>query len=561
MKPLLFLTYRSLVNGIRRALTSPKRLVSLVLIVGYYFWFFIRPGLVVSRQPGMDQFRIQLDHFSPAVVDAVLFGLFATMSVLLAFGIFSVKGGFKPADVDVLFPTPISPKIVLAFRIVRGYLGTLIFPLLIVLLMLPASRRGWTGLFHNANPGDSALAMKSMSLAWILMALCWVAIAYAVRLFIDRSDLKSDRNEKIIGWTLGLTILAVGIFLYFKFTQVQTARDAVAIAQHPFLRVVFFTASAATQMAMAPLTGNLFGAMLGASLMLAIIAAAIWAAMTQTNWMYDQAAAKAFSQSQTQKRVSQGDMVGEAAARAQTGKKKQYRKRWMHKVKACGPWALIWKEVFIQTRSAGGLLAILLVAGIAIGVLPFASPRDSSKGAPYFFLILQTMLVLMATLNVAMSGFIEMPRRVDLQKPLPFSPFSIVFAEVASKSIWGILVPFASCAIIVFLHPSWWGFALAVMAFSPGFSLVISATVFLITVLFPEEDDPTQVQFHRAVMLFAVVIAAAPGFGLAIGGLIVPALREWPFIPALVGGAFHVAIACILIFLASNLYATYNPSE
>lgn len=207
------------------------------------------------------------------------------------------------------------------------------------------------------------------------------------------------------------------------------------------------------------------------------------------------------------------------------------------------------------------MLAIMLIPGTVFGLVPVFALRDNTKTAPFMFLGFQAMLILMITMNMAMSGFIEVLRRVDLQKPLPFSPFANVFSEVISKSVWGVLISLLSCTVVVALQPQWWAFALAVLVFNPGLSIVMSAAIFLITVLFPDEDDPTQRQFHRLVMLLAVVIAAAPGFGIAIGGLIVPALREMPFIPALIGGLVHLGIASVLVFLASQLYASYNPSE
>lgn len=562
MKPLLFLTYKSVFNGIRRAITSPKRITSLIIIVAYYFWIFIRPSMASGRQPGMDKLAQHFGQFSMPLVDAALFGLFAAMSLLLAFGIFTTKGGFKPADVDVLFPTPISPKMVLGFRIVREYLGTLLFPLFMVLIMFPATKAGWTGLFGHAKSGDSQLAMRSMSIAWILMALCWVAIAYAAGMFVNRSDLKSDRNKKIIGWSMGIVVAATVGFLYYRFSQVQSADDAVAIAQHPFLRLVFFTATAATHMATAPLTGHWGDGLLGAGMMIGIIAAAIWAAMTQAGWMYDQAAVKGFGQLEARKRRAQGDMVGEAVTRAQSGRKKQYRKRWIHRLRANGVWALIWKEVFIQARSAGSLMIIMLLPGIIFTIMPiFLMREESSKSGSIIFMLFQTMVILMVTMNTAMSGFIEVLRRVDLQKPLPFSPFANVYSEVVSKAVGGMIVSAVSCVVAIVATPSWWASVLAVVFFNPGLSIVMSAAIFLVTVLFPDEDDATQRQFHRMVMLLAVVIAAAPGFGIAGGLFLVPALRELPFIPALIGGAVHLGIATVLVLLASQLYASYNPSE
>ena len=48
MRPLVFLTVRSFVNGVKRALTSGKRLVGLLFFAGYYFWLVFRP---IGRPP------------------------------------------------------------------------------------------------------------------------------------------------------------------------------------------------------------------------------------------------------------------------------------------------------------------------------------------------------------------------------------------------------------------------------------------------------------------------------------------------------------------------------
>ncbi len=68
-----------------------------------------------------------------AVVDAVVFSVFAAMSIFLLVSILSPRGGFRQPDIDVLFPTPVNPRIVMFFRMFRDYLVTLLSPLLLAM--------------------------------------------------------------------------------------------------------------------------------------------------------------------------------------------------------------------------------------------------------------------------------------------------------------------------------------------------------------------------------------------------------------------------------------------
>jgi hypothetical protein len=43
MKPLFYLWARQILNGIKRAVSSPKRLISVLVGLGYYIGFFLRP--------------------------------------------------------------------------------------------------------------------------------------------------------------------------------------------------------------------------------------------------------------------------------------------------------------------------------------------------------------------------------------------------------------------------------------------------------------------------------------------------------------------------------------
>src|SRR5579859_638612 len=149
MRPLTFLFTRTLANGVKRALTSPKRTISLLFFALYYFGLIAQPFRhdTVAR-PSLP-FGPSLSLPSRYVLDGAVFGIMAFASMAMLSGVLTYRGGFRPADVDVLFPTPISPKVVLAFRVVRDYLMTLILPLFFGLLGFRATRIGLQTLFTN----------------------------------------------------------------------------------------------------------------------------------------------------------------------------------------------------------------------------------------------------------------------------------------------------------------------------------------------------------------------------------------------------------------------------
>src|SRR4051794_31559313 len=122
LKPLLYLTCRTVVNGVRRAVTSPKRLVYFLFFLSYYFFIFIRPTFTPSRfeRIGAPTGVVGTLPFPPLeVIDAFAFAVFAVLSLFQMSTLSVYQTALRTADVDVLFPTPISPRLVLLFKIAR----------------------------------------------------------------------------------------------------------------------------------------------------------------------------------------------------------------------------------------------------------------------------------------------------------------------------------------------------------------------------------------------------------------------------------------------------------
>ena len=561
MKPLWFLTYKTFLNGVKRALSSPRRLIGLLFFAGYYFMFFIRPAMGPTRSVSIpDRMRGAIEFPPMQIIEAVCFGILALLSLFMMLGVMSQQAGFKPADVDVLFATPVKPRIVLLFRMARDYLFTLLLPFIVVLLGLRPAKMGWESLVRNLpNNAYADLALKALILSWLLMAMSWVGINYAVSLFINRSDKASTRNKRILGWSIAIVVLSTIGYITYSSYGMTSVRGILELTQSPWLRSVFFTATFATQLTLAPLYGDVWGAALGGGALLCLIIGSLWVALSQADWMYDQAAVKGFDSMNVRNAHRRGDMMGAMAEMARRGKIKAGRRTWVHRLKMNGPWALLWKEFFLQTRGMIGLLLMLGLMGLAFCLMPaFAPTRDNEMTAGGFFFLMQAVSLFMMTLAISQTGFVEVLKKVDLQKPLPFSPPVIVFFEIVSKSLLGIAVAVSGAIAAVIVNPSLLPYAFAALIYSPALSVLLSSSVFLVTITFPDIDDPTQRQFRGIMMMLALVILGLPP---TAAFLALWAFGVAPWIAALAGAAVCLGMSALSCFVSGRLYESFNPSE
>lgn len=564
MKPLLFLTFKQFKNAVIRNLSSPKRLLGLLFFGAYYFGFFIRPafsGRMSNPLPGGPVRG--LFEFPPMdVLEAIVFTILAFLSLFMFLSAAANQTAFKPADVDMLFPTPIKPRVVLVFRLIRDYLFTLIFPFVIVLFGLYPAKLGWESIFRNfPNEAYAGMAIRALSVGWILIALTWVSINYATSLFINRSDRQSDRNKALLIWGIVVVTVALGAYIYLEARDAKTVADWIAISKSPIVRIYFLPSTLATYLVMSPLYANwLLGAagMLG---LLLLICLPLWLSMSQADWMYDQAAARGFGAMHMRDMQRKGDILGMVAERARQGKVKVKTGSWVHGLKLKGPAALLWKEHFMQVRGMTGVLIGLLIQCVMMAMLPFIIPKSGKGDMPgeVMLLLMHAIGVMSVTLPLAQVGFIEVLRRVDLLKPLPFKSITMSIYEVAGRSFLSIFASIIGAAGAVILTPGVWKAALAAVILSPGISFLLSATVFLMTVTFPDFDDQTQRQFRGIVTMLAIAL-----FGLvpALVFLIPWLALKWPpYIPAVAASAIAFVLGLGVCALAGKSYESYNPSE
>lgn len=560
MKPLLFLLTRTIFNGVKRALTSVRRLIGLVAFIGWYVFAFIRPfdrseGKTLSR---LSNQSFQFDFPPAQVVEAGVFTIFLFLSMFLTMGILTYRGGFRPADVDVLFPTPVNPKVVLVFRMVRDYLITLVFPLLFAVMGYRPTSAG-IDIFLKNFPEYGPFAMKLVPIAWLLMAIAFVSIGYAASLFVNRSDLKSDRNSKIIIGTIMAMIVACSAQITLAFRDAPTFETFIGLTYSPLLRGVFGVGSLATMVVSGPLTNQPWQAVAGLLGLLAIIVISFQVAMSQVTWMYDQAAVRGFSTDNVKQMQKAGDTYGVYAEMARTGKLKTGRiARFFAQWTTKGARALIWKELVLTTRSGlWQFIVFIPITVLMIGSVGLASNGDSLRTAGWLYLVMLGMSVFMMSMGASTNGYLEMLRRVDLQKPLPFNSWETVLIEVVAKAIPTILISLLGMTVGLALNVQLWQHAIAGLFLAPTLAILICAVVFLVIILFPDIEDPTQRGFRGLMTMLGIALFCAPGVLVYVGMSFVAG----PIPGGPMAAVINIALALVAAWFGGQQYATFNPSE
>lgn len=473
------------------------------------------------------------------------------------------RGMFKPADVDVLFPTPISQRLVLGFRMFRDSLSTIVLPLIIAIFAIRPISAGWDAIVKNLPPGSVGQFQRNLWIAWLILSAFTVICGYATGLFFNRPETKYDKLRSRWGWGIAIFVVTFIVSTILIAMQQPNFAAACNFLGSAWVRIPMFIPHAATQMVIAPLSQSISMSIFGYAVLVGSIGVSLMLAMRQAPFLYEQAAARAeFVKTNSAK--MQGDVGAAYSQLAKSGKLKVKREGRLSKVIALGPRALIWKNAILYTRTTRAvsllLPLLLLVPQIAI-ILSASSSRRSEQlegVLGYIVLGMSAMLVFIMTMVNTQFSFSEMLKRVDLQKPLPFTPSKIVFYEVWWSALLPAAMSIAATVISVILKPMLWQFGIATILYIPTFALLLCNVSFLATILFPDYDDPTQRSLRGLVMLLAIVLSSAPGSALLIAMLI---FKVSPIFACIIPAAINIALALLASTVSGNVYANYNPSE
>lgn len=579
LRPLIFLFVRQTVNGVKRAIRDPRRLVGLL-----FFLFYMGVGpfraVLMGRSAGQSERglnRISEEAFqdlpsqlgkSPELfLNAVVFAGMATVLYFSVISLLSYRGSFKPADVDVLFPTPVSPKLVLLTRIVKDSLVTMIFPLLLYAISIgngidPRSFSGKLGL------QSMALVTRLGFLSYLLIALAFVAFGYGTSLYFNRQEAAVDGQRRTFGWLLALFgvagVVYVGLGLYRTFG----VDSFVSLMSPLWLRSLLFPAELATLLVMSPVQGGLINFGLGFAGLIGFIWLGVAYALRQSQWLYEIGAIRATTMSELMETSRKGNTYASMAARAKKGKFRAKSSQWVKRWRPHGLMGLVWKDVTLQFRAGLTINSLLpiLVVGILLAlptIIQVTSGEAMSPGSldRIFYLpwSMSHVILIFTAFGAAQGAFNEFLKRTDVLKPLPFSASSIAWAEILSKALPQLLPVFITYGLIFVTYPSEYLAVIGGLLFTATASLFAVSLVCLIVMFFPDIEDPAQTAFRSLVQLF--LFAAGMALPVTLYAVPIVALKWSPLIASLLPSALFMVAAFVCSLIAGRLYMNFNPKE
>jgi len=563
MKPLLYLASRSVVNGVRRSFQTPMRALATTLFVAMQLWWLSRVffGYSGTAASGLFVPTVGADATELIVTLGFCFLAFVSWSTVLT--LFQPPMTFQMAEVDVLIPTPVSARTYLMWNFLKGYLARLLWPLFMLFFAArPFARITRSGGLNQLDITALSSAFKTATLAYLVMQLAWAAWRYASGLVWTESDQRAQRLRTIASWVCSLGGLAyMGTIIYRVaqiFRQPEPNAALIALSRAPDVQFILYPAVAAIKLGAVPLTGDVQGAFWGFGFLAVMTVAGFVVMLARAPKVFEVASRMAVARAELKQRRT-GDAQGQVnLLRARSGKLKARRLGWLSSMKLTGDAAFWWKELVVLSRSAGGLLAVVILIP---GLFAYLSYFLNSLGrVPTRFVSIFPSIILAIGPLVAsgqgQQGFREFLKKGELLRPLPLKTSRLLFVEAFSKVIPMAIIGLLSLiALSSFLPDLWvavmptWLTMLALGSFGSVASLFLA-------VLLPDMNDPAQNMFRRLVQglgLTIVIYGSAILYGfLSTVNILLAAGVVLPIAVGLTAG-------CLVG--AGRTYQNFNPAD
>jgi hypothetical protein len=569
---LIFLSIRVFVNSIRRAFENPLRAALTILVASLILcgWGGALLGslLEVGRSPRMPSPMLDPEQVltrSLAIVTG--FHLFYTLLAFVPAFSQARLSYFVEADVNYLFPTPLRGlSLFRGMLLARGAIGSLFLMLMMVLYLFMTGGRSIRQLMLVGEPKVSAWALLIYPLMLMLMLLGVLWLGVALRLVeAHRPRIRWWVWAGFIGWMLG----GVGLVSWRTWMLWQQGERSVSAALQASLDWLpaylwLLPVRALSDAALIVYQGWTPAMGLG---LLFWVGVWLWAdrrIARDAARLYELAAQMA--QRGAQQRLAQTDpvrtMYQSALERMGQRDRPVRTLRWLERWTPRGVWALLWRDLLLAWRLHGWGLVFMLSLLVALPAVPLAIIRYfvaevSIDVAKMVYAAMQFFVALMTTIG-SYYGIVDLLRRVDFQKPLPFSSRAVVLVEALPTAVLFLWVQLMGSLVASLLFPQGWSFWLGMGLAIASFAPVLQMAMWTLALLNPDPHDYTQRLVLSFVMLPVILLAGLPG-GLILGVGLVMELSPLLLAPLVI--VANLSVGAILVAINSRLYEQFNPVD
>lgn len=204
MKPLFYLLKKSIKNTLNEILKKPRLLISYTFMI---LFFALMIGYSIFM-PASSLKKVSNDSFGAIVVGIILFIVYTGVSQ----GITKGSSFFRQADVNLVFPAPISPKRVLIYGFIKQLKSTILI-IFIAACQLPNAK--------------NFLSLKSYGGLLLLIVCIFMMFSMSIiGIFTYSAASKSNSIKKYIKNGLNAVYGFFGLILIFSMIKSKNPVDA-----------------------------------------------------------------------------------------------------------------------------------------------------------------------------------------------------------------------------------------------------------------------------------------------------------------------------------------------
>jgi hypothetical protein len=547
MKTLLYLEYRQLANMISVTLRTPKRLIPMILIV-LWFGATIVPNLFLSMSAHRPPFPVHANMLRPDVLWIIGFML------LTVGGAYNVVKSlsestliFSLPEIDFLFPTTISRRLVVALKLLKTYAVAALVMLFLIVVFLPS-------IMLMAGPAK----LQFIPLTWFSLLLYFILVKNASITINLVSTYRAGGNWWLT-WVVrmvlyGLLLIAFGSVLSGYMRGGDIVAALASTLAHPIsvalLLPARWTADLAFGMPAAGYGLKLAGLCIAATLSCVLV-------LSRRENPYESSLQVSIRAAAMKAAVRSG---GFSKLRAEMWKYKHKSTGMRSPVRPFGKGAaaVIWKNIATTWRASGKPLTLIPVLAAAVLVAARAAGvMDSARAEGVILVALAYMLYLgSAFMANSLRGDLK---QVNMLKPIPIPAWRLVAAETVHGT-----------AIISLLAWSTIGLVWAIYGLRPASPLILAgcAIPFVahsslcsqlpVVILYPSIDELAHRYIGGLVSTFAQLISIGPPIVI---GLILWHLRVSTAVIVPILACLSLMLSTLGIALGTLAYRRFDPTS
>ena len=394
----MYLTKRSLMNNLKKAVHKPSTLIALIFAIVY--------GIFIVFSLGTLAVTIRMDSVRGLLIILTAWSIYATLGNFMAYS--SRKGIiFKPGHAHFVFTAPISPKLVLLNSAWMNYLVSTI--LWIVLAI------GGLTVFQ--------VAPWKVLLFFLIGCVMELALEVAIMVFLYTNDRLPEKLMK--GIRIAIKVILIGftllIVLYFRKNgmSVESASAFIDWEVLQMIPVIGWQIAVYRLILLGPTLLNVICSCLYAVTVILAVAA-VWR-MRCDGGYYEEAAKFADDYAELKKRQKNGEAVFSIG-----GRKRKFR-QIKERINAKGAKAIFYRQLLEYKKEKFFIFSKVTLIAVVIAFFLCYTLRDTAEESGVAELFL---LGVIAYMSIVMSGYLG-----KWENELK-NPYLYLIPDTPMKKLW-----------------------------------------------------------------------------------------------------------------------------